>query len=156
MTTKEPAKPEPKTRKSRNNVSYGTQEVSENTGLDSDIVKSDDSVKETSGKRKNLFDGKPGPGRPKGIPNKMTTAAKDAIAKAADALGGPDRLVAWAQEDPLNERAFWTSIYPKLLPLQVTGDPNQPVHTVSTLNVTGLSTQVLAEIMKARDDSQPS
>ena len=145
MTTKSATKPA----ELRHNVADDASKVS-------DIVKSDDSVKETPKKRKNLFDGKPGPGRPKGIPNKMTTAAKDAIAKAADALGGPDRLVAWAQEDPLNERAFWTSIYPKLLPLQVTGDPNQPVHTVSTLNVTGLSTQALAEIMKARDDSQPS
>jgi hypothetical protein len=27
----------------------------------------------------------------------------------------------WAKEDPVNERAFWASIYPRLLPLQVTG-----------------------------------
>ena len=61
-------------------------------------------------------------GRKKGTPNKTTQTAKDAIALAAEALGGADRLVAWAQEDPLNERAFWTSIYPKLLPMQVTGE----------------------------------
>lgn len=61
------------------------------------------------------------PGRPKGVPNKTTQAAKDAIAMAADKLGGVDRLVSWAQEDPLNERAFWASIYPKLLPLQING-----------------------------------
>lgn len=54
--------------------------------------------------------------------NKTTVAVKDAIAAAADALGGSERLVKWAQEDPLNERAFWTSIYPKLLPLQLTGE----------------------------------
>lgn len=59
------------------------------------------------------------PGRPKGVPNKTTQVAKDAIAQAAEALGGSTRLVAWAQEDPKNEAAFWTSIYPKLLPLQV-------------------------------------
>lgn len=64
----------------------------------------------------------PGPGRPKGIPNKVTKAAKDAIALAAEELGGVDRLVAWVQEDPANERVFWGSIYPKLLPLQVTGE----------------------------------
>jgi hypothetical protein len=51
----------------------------------------------------------------------MTTTAKEAIALAAEKLGGVDRLVTWAQEDPLNERAFWSSIYPKLLPLQLTG-----------------------------------
>lgn len=66
--------------------------------------------------------GKPGPGRPKGVLNKTTQTAKDAIALAAENLGGSARLVQWAKEDPLNERAFWSSIYPKLLPLQVTGE----------------------------------
>lgn len=70
---------------------------------------------------------KAGPGRPKGVPNKTTLAAKEAIALAADRLGGAERIVAWAQEDPLNERAFWTSIYPKLLPVQVQGDPDSPL-----------------------------
>lgn len=60
-------------------------------------------------------------GRKAGVPNKVTTAAKDAIALAAEKLGGTDRLVAWAKEDALNERAFWATIYPKLLPLQVDG-----------------------------------
>lgn len=67
------------------------------------------------------------PGRPKGIPNKTTRAAKEAIAFAADALGGAERLTAWAQEDQANERAFWTTIYPKLLPLQVSGEGGGPL-----------------------------
>lgn len=71
--------------------------------------------------------GKPGPGRPKGVPNKNTKAAKDAIAEAAEALGGAQRLVDWAKEDPANERVFWGTIYPKLLPLQVTGEGGGPV-----------------------------
>ena len=62
-----------------------------------------------------------GKGRPKGAVNKTTRIAKDAIAFAADQLGGGERLVAWAQEDAKNETAFWTTIYPKLLPLQVEG-----------------------------------
>lgn len=66
-------------------------------------------------------------GRVKGTPNKMTQTAKEAIALAAEALGGSDRLVAWAQEDPANERVFWGTIYPKLLPLQVTGDADNPL-----------------------------
>ena len=71
--------------------------------------------------------GKPGPGRPKGSANKTTKAAKDAIAEAAEKLGGVNRLVTWAKEDPLNERAFWATIYPKLLPLQIAGDPDAPL-----------------------------
>lgn len=64
-----------------------------------------------------------GRGRPKGSQNKVAKAAKEAIEEAAHKLGGVDRLVAWAKEDPLNERAFWSTVYPKLLPLttQVSG-----------------------------------
>lgn len=71
--------------------------------------------------------GNAGRGRPKGSPNKTTAIAKDAIAAAADALGGAGRLVQWAQEDPMNERVFWGTIYPKLLPLQVTGEGGGPL-----------------------------
>jgi hypothetical protein len=63
-------------------------------------------------------------GRKKGTPNKLTTAAKDAIADAAEKLGGVNRLVEWAKEDAKNEHTFWGTIYPKLLPLQMNlGDP---------------------------------
>ena len=58
-------------------------------------------------------------GRPAGAKNKTTVAAKEAIAAAADKLGGVSRLVSWAKEDPANERVFWGQVYPKLLPLQL-------------------------------------
>jgi hypothetical protein len=73
---------------------------------------------------------KPGPGRPKGVGNKTTQTAKEAIALAAEGLGGVNRLIDWAKEDPLNERAFWSTIYPKLIPVQVAGDENNPVKLV--------------------------
>lgn len=60
-------------------------------------------------------------GRPKGVPNRTTTAAKEAIELAFEGLGGAARLQQWVQSDPLNERAFYTQIWVKLLPLQVTG-----------------------------------
>lgn len=80
-----------------------------------------------------------GMGRPKGSLNKTTTAAKDAIAVAAQELGGSDRLVAWAKEDPANERVFWGTIYPKLLPLQVSGEGGGPVQTITTIQLVALS-----------------
>jgi hypothetical protein len=83
--------------------------------------------------RSNLEPGKPGPGRPPGSRNKTTVAAKEAIALAAEGLGGTDRLIAWAQEDPLNERAFWSTIYPKLLPLQVAGELEHQVKVSGAL-----------------------
>lgn len=80
----------------------------------------DEAVKETESKFGNLPG--PGPGRPKGVPNKLTSLAKSVIAEAADRLGGADRLVEWARESPSNERVFWGTIYPKLLPLQLNAD----------------------------------
>jgi hypothetical protein len=77
-------------------------------------------------------------GRQKGTPNKTTKAAKDAIAAAADELGGVARLVEWAREDKQNERIFWGTIYPKLLPLQVAGDQSNPVHTVNEIILRGV------------------
>jgi len=81
--------------------------------------------------KNNNLDGKK-QGRPKGSLNKTTMAAKEAISFAFDGLGGAQRLVDWAKEDPKNEGAFWTSIYPKLLPLQVTGEGGGPVQIIAT------------------------
>lgn len=82
--------------------------------------------------------GKGNPGKPKGALSKTTKTAKEAIAIAAEKLGGADRLVKWAQEDPANERVFWGNIYPKLLPLQVTGDGGGPIETVSMVQLVAM------------------
>ena len=68
-----------------------------------------------------------GQGRPKGVPNKLTASVKEAIEFAAQGLGGATRLTAWAKEAPENEKVFWSSIYPRLLPLQVTGKDGDPL-----------------------------
>lgn len=74
-----------------------------------------------------MADGYKTGGRTKGTPNKLTRAVKEVLVEAADELGGKDRLVAWAKEDPSNERLFWGSIYPKLL--GATGTADDPIHT---------------------------
>lgn len=71
--------------------------------------------------------GKGNPGKPKGALNHNTRAAKDVIANTAEMLGGAARMLAWVQEDPQNERVFWGTIYPKLLPLTVSGDKEAPL-----------------------------
>jgi hypothetical protein len=71
--------------------------------------------------------GKGNPGKPKGALSKTTRSVKEAIELAAEGLGGAKRLVEWAKEDPSNERIFWGNIYPKLLPLQVTGEGGGPL-----------------------------
>jgi hypothetical protein len=82
--------------------------------------------------------GNAGKGRPKGALNKTTKAAKDAIALAAEGLGGAERLQAWAMEDPANEKAFWTTIYPKLIPVTLAGDEENPLHMVGSFKLVPL------------------
>lgn len=65
------------------------------------------------------FAAQAGRGRPKGVPNKATIAAKEAIQVVFDKLGGTDAMLAWAQRDANNERVFYGTIYPKLLPLSI-------------------------------------
>lgn len=60
-------------------------------------------------------------GRKKGTPNKVTATAKEAIALAAEGIGGVDRMIAWIKEDESNEKVFWSQMYTKLLPHQVEG-----------------------------------
>jgi hypothetical protein len=76
---------------------------------------------------------RPRQGRPKGVQNKTTQEAKNAIALVAKGLGGSDRMLAWVQEDPANEKLFWSSIYPKLLPLQVANADGESFKTTRTV-----------------------
>lgn len=81
--------------------------------------------KETTQKRK-VGDGTPGPGRPKGIPNKMTSDLKAMILAALDKAGGPEYLLMQAQTNP---NAFLTLVG-KVLPLTVSGDKDNPLEAV--------------------------
>ena len=78
-------------------------------------------------------------GRVKGTPNKLGVLARDAIAETGERLGGVDRMVEWVKEDPANERVFWSSMYPRLLPVQVEGTGKGGAFTiVVTPDDTGL------------------
>lgn len=63
--------------------------------------------------------GKKTGGRRPGSPNKLASDVREAILNVADGLGGQKRLLAWAKEAPENERIFWSNIYVKLLPRDV-------------------------------------
>jgi len=82
-------------------------------------------------------------GRPKGAKDKLGRTVKEAIEFAAQRIGGPQRLAEWIKEDPENERAFWVSIYPKLLPLQVSGPEGGPIQakwTIEFVNASPIAT----------------
>lgn len=76
-------------------------------------------------------------GRRKGQPNRMTALAREAIAAAAEGLGGATRLQEWARESPENEAAFWTRIYPRLLPVQVAADSADDALIVQVIRLAG-------------------
>jgi hypothetical protein len=60
-------------------------------------------------------------GRKKGSQNLHTRAIREMIEAAAEGLGGTARLISWAMEDEINERLFWSSIWPRILPVQIVG-----------------------------------
>lgn len=74
---------------------------------------------------------KGGPGRPKGVPNKVTQELKEMILGALEKAGGERYLVACAKKNPT---AFLTLVG-KVLPLQVAGGDGGPL--VITHKVTG-------------------
>jgi hypothetical protein len=73
--------------------------------------------------------GNAGKGRPKGSPNKSTKAAKEAIAEAFEKMGGTKALVEWADRSDDNRKVFYSQIWPKIVPLTVGGDADNPVIT---------------------------
>jgi hypothetical protein len=91
-----------------------------------------EAVKETL----KIGEGKPGPGRPKGVPNKSTALLKDAILLAAQRAGGGDEdgianyLETQARENP----GPFLSLLGKVLPMTVSGDNNaDPVNIVARI-----------------------
>jgi hypothetical protein len=86
-------------------------------------------VKQTTKNR--VGDGTPGPGRPKGVPNRTTMLLKDAIIKAATDAGEGDMaayLTTQARENP----GPFLALLGKVLPMQIAGDSENPLE----INVT--------------------
>jgi hypothetical protein len=70
-----------------------------------------------------IGEGKPGPGRPKGVPNKVNGLLRDMILQALEGAGGVEYLQQQADSNP---NAF-LSLIGRVLPLQVSGDGGGPV-----------------------------
>jgi uncharacterized protein DUF5681 len=62
-------------------------------------------------------------GRPAGVPNKLTADIKAMVLQALEESGGVAYLKAQAENNPV---AFM-SMLGRILPLQVSGDPEQPL-----------------------------
>ena len=59
--------------------------------------------------------GRPGPGRPKGVPNKITTDVRTALHEAFEGMGGVPSLISWGKREPSEFYRIWV----KILPTQV-------------------------------------
>ncbi len=69
--------------------------------------------------------GNRGKGRPKGVPNRVTSAFKEALLAAFHELGGVDALVEWATPD--KNRGQFYQICGRLIPHEVTGPDGGPI-----------------------------
>lgn len=102
-------------------------------------------VKETP--KNKIGKGKPGPGRPKGVPNKTTALLKDAILKAAEAAGkkiaidekgkptGEDGMVAYLTQQAEDNPGPFMSLLGKVIPLQVEGPDGKPLIEKITVTI---------------------
>jgi hypothetical protein len=77
---------------------------------------------------------RPGQGRPAGAVNKTTKALKEAILEAAELSGrdakGKDGLVGYLRRVADTDVKAFAGLLGKVLPLQVTGDPANPLYHV--------------------------
>lgn len=77
--------------------------------------------------------GKKTGGRQRGTPNRTTALLKDAIIKAAEAVGedgkGRGKLVGYCKMLAKNEPKAFSSLLGRVLPMQVTGEGGQPIVT---------------------------
>lgn len=85
---------------------------------DTGQTSSEESLKNGEKQALAVGSGAPGPGRPKGVPNKATKTIRDAVMQAFDEVGGPAYLVRLAQGTQ-SDRAAFTSLLNKVLPTQI-------------------------------------
>lgn len=81
--------------------------------------------------------GLPGPGRPKGVPNKATALLKDAILQAAERAGGEGGMVEYLTQQAQDNPGPFMALLGKVLPIQTMhgSDPENPFPGVITLNI---------------------
>ena len=63
--------------------------------------------------------GKPGPGRPKGVPNKINSQVRDAIIEAAQKAGGEGGMVGYLTLQATENPGPFLSLLGKVLPMQL-------------------------------------
>ncbi len=65
--------------------------------------------------------------------DKRRASARDVVADAAEILGGAKALAKWVEADDKNREKFWTTLYPKLIPLELTGESGGPIRVAAVI-----------------------
>ena len=78
--------------------------------------------------------GTPGPGRPKGVPNKTTALLKDAILKAAQDAGNGD-MAEYLKVQAVTNPGPFMALLGKVLPMQVTGLDDGPLEMITRIEL---------------------
>lgn len=80
-----------------------------------------------------------GKGRVKGTPNKTTALLKEAIIKAAEAVGedgnGKGALTGYCTFLAKAEPKAFAGLLGKVLPMQIAGDPDNPLRTITMIEL---------------------
>ncbi len=104
--------------KQHDDIGQRLQEAVLQQAVDAGYASSDKSLKNGEKQELAVGSGAPGPGRPKGVPNKATKTIRDAVMQAFEEVGGPAYLVRLAQGTQ-SDRAAFTSLLNKVLPTQI-------------------------------------
>jgi hypothetical protein len=82
--------------------------------------------------------GKKQGGRPKGVPNKLSTTVKDNVIQVFNTLGGYKGMAEWAKDNPTH----FYNLYAKLIPQDVHKTVEHKVPTKIVFNSVDMSRQV--------------
>lgn len=85
---------------------------------------------------------RPGSGRKKGVPNKLTSNLKEAILAAAQDVGqdgkGKDGLQGYLRHVAAVDVKAYSTLLGKVLPMQIVGEDDGPLKTITRIELVGV------------------
>ena len=77
----------------------------------------------------------PGPGRPKGMPNKFTKALKDMVLEALELAGEKEGGAGYLKTQAINNPALFMTLIGKMMPRTIADDASSIFHIYVTSGV---------------------
>ena len=105
-----------------------------------------DAVKKTKRKPSGAAALGAGPGRPKGVPNKLTRTVKEAIESAFQGVGGAEFLMQQAQENPV----ACMTLLGKIIPFHVQAEVKNPDGSLRP-SMADMQSAVIAALARKHD-----